>query len=110
MVEFLAKVPVELKLRGMTEKFLLREAMRGVLPESVRVRAKHGLQTPVMREPRMFLDEQRVEGLLGDEMVERCGLFGRGAVRELREKDGDGYLANAIGCVHLFCEVFGICA
>lgn len=38
LVEFLFSIPEEQRLRGMTTKVVLREAMRGVLPEEVRER------------------------------------------------------------------------
>ncbi len=38
LVEFLFKLPEEWKIRGVTTKYILREALRGVLPENVRTR------------------------------------------------------------------------
>ena len=47
VVEFLARVPPQLKIREGMTKVLLREAMRGILPESVRRRPdKMGFVTP----------------------------------------------------------------
>ncbi len=48
LVSFLFSLPMEWKLRGGWNKFILREAMRGRIPESVRVRPdKMGFPTPV---------------------------------------------------------------
>jgi asparagine synthase (glutamine-hydrolysing) len=46
LVEFAATLPVELKLKGSTGKYLLREAMKNVLPEAVLHRPKKGFPVP----------------------------------------------------------------
>jgi len=46
LVEFAAALPVDLKLRGSTGKYLLREAMKGVLPKQILNRPKKGFPVP----------------------------------------------------------------
>jgi asparagine synthase (glutamine-hydrolysing) len=46
LVELCAGMPVSLKMRGLREKHILREAMRGLLPEQIRRRPKVGLRAP----------------------------------------------------------------
>lgn len=46
LVKFLAKVPVGLKLKGLRKKHLLREGMRGSLPETILNKKKVGLEMP----------------------------------------------------------------
>jgi asparagine synthase (glutamine-hydrolysing) len=46
IVEFAASLPGELKLRGRSQKIVLRELMRGKLPESTRRRRKIGFDFP----------------------------------------------------------------
>jgi asparagine synthase (glutamine-hydrolysing) len=46
LVEFAARLPDRLKLRGLTTKRILREAMTGLLPESVLARRKMGFPVP----------------------------------------------------------------
>lgn len=46
IVEFAAGLPQRLKIRGMKQKFLLKELMRGKLPESVLNRKKTGFDIP----------------------------------------------------------------
>ena len=46
LVEFAARLPVRLKLNGFTTKRILREAMRGVLPEAILSRPKMGFPVP----------------------------------------------------------------
>ena len=47
VVELVARIPPELKLRGLTTKRLLKRATREILPASVRLRPKKGFGIPV---------------------------------------------------------------
>jgi len=46
LVELIAKQPVNQKIRGMTEKFVLREAVRDVITDTVYRRQKHPFLSP----------------------------------------------------------------
>jgi asparagine synthase (glutamine-hydrolysing) len=46
LVEFAARLPERLKLSGFTTKRILREAVRGLLPESILTRRKMGFPVP----------------------------------------------------------------
>ena len=47
LVEFSAALPERLKLRGATTKYILRESMKGMLPEAILSRPKMGFPVPV---------------------------------------------------------------
>ena len=47
LVEFSARMPDTMKLRGGTTKYVLRESMKGVLPEKILSRSKMGFPVPV---------------------------------------------------------------
>ena len=47
LVEFAATIPPEMNLRGGTTKYVLKQAMRGILPDSVIDRPKHGFAIPL---------------------------------------------------------------
>ncbi len=47
MIEFATRLPVDMKLRGTTTKHILREAMKGVLPEEILTRKKMGFPVPI---------------------------------------------------------------
>jgi asparagine synthase (glutamine-hydrolysing) len=47
VVEWAARQPDDLKLRGKTTKFVLREAFRGTLPETATTRPKQGFDLPL---------------------------------------------------------------
>jgi asparagine synthase (glutamine-hydrolysing) len=62
VVECLRSVPVALKVRGMTEKYILREATRHVLTDTVYRRQKH----PFLSPPVTTLPSERFHELLQD--------------------------------------------
>ncbi|GMV11759.1 MAG: putative asparagine synthetase AsnB [Gemmatimonadota bacterium] len=47
LVEFAAALPQRMKLRGVTTKYILREAMKGALPPEILSRKKMGFPVPV---------------------------------------------------------------
>ena len=46
LIEFANRLPPQLKLHGLTEKYLLKKSMTGLLPESVRMRTKQPYRAP----------------------------------------------------------------
>ena len=46
-MEFAASIPADLKIRGREKKWILREAMRGWLPDEILDRPKQGFSVPV---------------------------------------------------------------
>src|SRR6266566_2004827 len=46
-VEYATRLPLDLKLRGLRSKFLLKRALRGLLPEAILRRPKKGFGIPV---------------------------------------------------------------
>ena len=49
LVEFVAALPIEEKLRGLTTKYLLKQAMKKKLPPAIIYRKKHGFMVPLAR-------------------------------------------------------------
>jgi len=47
LLEFVAGIPFELKLRGSDSKYILKEALRGLLPDAILSREKHGFSVPL---------------------------------------------------------------
>jgi asparagine synthase (glutamine-hydrolysing) len=82
LIEFAAQLPERMKLRGLTAKHVLREAMKGFLPPEVLSRAKMGFPVPIGRWFRgpfqLVLDEY----VLGSRAANR-GLFDSAYVRDL---------------------------
>jgi asparagine synthase (glutamine-hydrolysing) len=74
VVEFAASLPIELKLRRLTGKYLLRRAMAGMLPAAVLKRPKQGFAMPVAHWINGELREL-VTDMLSAERIRRQGLF-----------------------------------
>jgi len=89
LVEFTARLPERLKLRGGTTKYILREAMRDVLPSEILTRGKMGFPVPIgawLRGPyRRIVDEL----VLSPRALER-GLLDPGAIRGIVARHAAG--------------------
>jgi asparagine synthase (glutamine-hydrolysing) len=102
LVEFTARLPERLKLRGGTTKYILREAMRDRLPAEILARGKMGFPVPVgswLRGPyRRIVDEL----VLSPRALER-GLFDAGTIRNLvaRHDGGEDHAERLWSLVNL---------
>lgn len=85
LVEFTARLPARLKLRGWTTKYILRKSMKGILPETILKRRKMGFPVPfgawLRGEFRPIIDEY----VLGERALSR-GYFDPTFVRGLVER------------------------
>jgi asparagine synthase (glutamine-hydrolysing) len=85
LVEFCSRIPPTLKMRGFREKYILREALRGVLPEEIRTRKKHPLSAPLQHWWRRTLP-QFAEDALSQHSLCQKGYFQPGFVKELLDR------------------------
>ena len=101
VAEYLQRVPVSLKIRGMTEKYILREAVKDVVTKTVYERQKHPFLSPpatLHREEPLyalmqdtlrgsaaanvpFLDQKKLIGAL-DELAKPGADFGQAVVTD----------------------------
>ena len=82
LVEFSARMPREMKLRGNTTKWILREAMKGILPNEILDRPKMGFPVPVGNWFRGEFKHIVDEYVLGSRAMDR-GIFDGDYVRSL---------------------------
>ncbi len=82
LVDFVARLPVELKLRGFTTKRILRESMKHVLPPEILARPKMGFPVPLGSWLRGQWRGIVTELVLG-ERARRRGIFDPAVVRRL---------------------------
>jgi asparagine synthase (glutamine-hydrolysing) len=82
VMEFMARVPASLKLRGGESKHLLKSALRGILPDAILDRPKMGFGAPLGAWLRGSLKEMLVDSVLSDRALAR-GYFKPAAVREM---------------------------
>jgi asparagine synthase (glutamine-hydrolysing) len=89
LVEYTAKMPTKMKLRGKDTKWILREAMKGILPEEILTRSKMGFPVPVGN---WFRNEFRhivEENVLGERALNR-GIFNADFVRQIVNEHNTG--------------------
>ncbi len=101
LVEFAATLSPDAKLKGLREKHILREAAKGLLPESVTERQKQPYRAP---DSSSFTgpgtdEPSYVSDLLSDHAIAATGLFNPMAVSKLhakcRKQDVAGFRDNA---------------
>jgi asparagine synthase (glutamine-hydrolysing) len=81
-VAYATGLPLNMKLRGLRSKFLLKRALRGILPERILNRPKKGFGIPVAEWFRGPLREQMLT-VLSPERIAREGFFEAGVVSKL---------------------------
>lgn len=87
LIEFANRLPPQHKMQGLTEKYLLKKAVTGLLPESIRTRTKQPYRAPDSQS--FFTNGQPVDyvgELLGESRIARAGYFDPKAVTKLFEK------------------------
>jgi asparagine synthase (glutamine-hydrolysing) len=82
LTEWVATLPPAVKLRGITTKWILRQAMKGRLPEPILTRRKMGFPVPVGAWLRGAWRPLLQEFVIGGRLCER-GLFDRAGVLRL---------------------------
>ncbi len=91
VIEFANRLPPRYKLMGLTEKYLLKRSMIGLLPESVRTRSKQPYRAP---DSQSFFHDGKapdyVAELMSEERIAKAGYFDPKAVRKLFEKSRSG--------------------
>jgi asparagine synthase (glutamine-hydrolysing) len=118
LAEAAVKVPPSLRIRGTTEKWVLREAMRGVLPPVLYKRQKFAFMAPPAHTDaakRRRLDAL-LERFLSFEAVAAAGLFDPGRTGAFvdgyrREQDPNSLVrfdavVNHLLCLHILSEQY----
>ncbi|AKJ31118.1 asparagine synthase [Caldimonas brevitalea] len=87
VIEFANRLPPGMKLRGLTEKYLLKQSVRGLIPEDIRRRTKQPYRAP---DSQSFFHDGRpvdyVEDLLSPTRLRAAGYFDPVAVGKLFDK------------------------
>lgn len=88
-IEFVLKLPIEMKLKGLTGKYILKKAMRGRLPDDVIDRPKKGFGMPVAKWVKGEL-RSLVRDTFSPERLNRRGLFNAAYVQRLLDEHERG--------------------
>ncbi len=87
LIEFANRLPPRYKLMGLTEKYLLKRTMKGLLPESIRTRTKQPYRAP---DSQSFFHKgvplPYVAELLSESRLRASGYFDPKSVAKLVEK------------------------
>jgi asparagine synthase (glutamine-hydrolysing) len=88
-MEFAATIPFDLKIRDRVKKYILKQALRALLPESVLHRPKMGFGVPIDHWLRRELREFAADTLLGPKAAGR-GYFRQETIRRMLDEHGRG--------------------
>lgn len=86
LIEFLTKVPSGLKLKGLREKYLLKQLVKDRIPSSIIARSKQAYRAPIAS---VFFSEDLPEYsayMLSDEYLAATGVFNPESVKALVAK------------------------
>ncbi len=86
VIEFCSKLPPKFKLKGLNEKYLLKKAMKGVVPDSIRKRVKQAYRAPDIKGFIHSNTPEYVKELLSEEKIKEYGLFDPKMVKTLFTK------------------------
>jgi asparagine synthase (glutamine-hydrolysing) len=89
LVELAATIPANLKLNGSVTKYVLKRVARGLLPDSIIDRPKHGFGVPLGTWLRR--DMRLVREVLLDKRTRERGLLNMAAVEKLIDDHADHY-------------------
>jgi asparagine synthase (glutamine-hydrolysing) len=90
LVELCSRIPPQLKMRWFKEKYILRRAMRDLLPAPVLHRPKRGLEAPVDSWFRGPIPES-IEDVLSPSALRRNGYFHPAEVAHLLARQRTGH-------------------
>jgi len=110
LVDFMSGVPPELKMKGTVRKYLMKLALRGLLPEQILYRKKAGFGAPIRTWIVSDLKEM-IGDLLSVESVKRRGYFDPAYVQRIIQENASGhhdynYLIYILLSFELWCRVY----
>jgi len=110
LIDFAARIPLNLKQRGQTGKWVLKQALEPFLLHDVIYRPKSGFGAPLRRWMRNELREM-LRDLLSSESLKRRGLFDPVAVHALIDANDSrrvdaAYTLLSLLCIETWCRRF----
>ncbi len=107
--EYCAHIPVKMKLKGLTDKYILRKAMQSVVPDTIIKRKKHGFTVPIQKWMAGSLLDY-CKKVLSRENIERRGYLNYSFIEPLLNRDLDNiYYRRQFWSVltfELWCQIF----
>jgi asparagine synthase (glutamine-hydrolysing) len=91
VIEFAATLPSRYKIMGLNEKYIIKQTMQGLIPESIRKRSKQPYRAP---DSQSFFHEEKpleyVAYLLSEERIRKAGYYNPKSVSMLLKKCSRG--------------------
>lgn len=111
LVEFSCTIPTNLKMKGMTTKYILKKVMEKYLPHEVIYRPKSGFGAPVREWITKDMDAT-IKNYLSKENVEKRGIFNFTEIQKLIEANKQGkidasYTIWALLSIESWMQQFG---
>ncbi len=91
LTEFMSRVPSDLKIHGLTGKYILREAVKGLVPQAIIQRRKAGFGAPIRKWLQTDLGAM-TDDLLSVETLRQRGLFHPPAIRKMIDQHRTGQM------------------
>lgn len=89
LVELSAKIPTNLKIKGIKRKYILKRAVENLLPKEIIWRKKAGFSAPVRSWLRTTL-KPMINDLLSEETVKKRGLFDYQEIKNIIQSNDSG--------------------
>ena len=110
VLEAAANIPSNLKIRGITGKWILKKSMEPYLPKKIIYRKKSGFGAPLRRWMRYDLRDMVSEYLSKESLINR-GLFDHKAVTKMINDNDKGiqdasYTLFSLICIEIWCRKF----
>lgn len=75
VMEFMGRVPAIWKILGLKEKYILKKAFLGILPDSIALRPKHPYRAPIAGSLFSPAAEEQTRTMLSEASLRQSGLF-----------------------------------
>lgn len=111
LVEFAFAIPSNLKLKGLTLKFLIRKSMKGLLTEEITKREKHGFGVPIREWFKSDFIRGSINEFLSESSIKRRGFLKVEYVKQLINEHTMGRADNShklwlIMVLEIWCRRF----
>jgi asparagine synthase (glutamine-hydrolysing) len=114
LIEFCSTLPPQLKLKGLTEKFLLKKLLKGKIPDDIVKRTKQPYRAPVKN---VFISgnpADYVKQMLSEEYTNKVGVFNYASLDSVLERikksgitsEGDDMFLTSVISTHLLYYQF----
>ena len=111
LVEFAFSVPSNLKVKGLSLKYLVRQSMKGLLTDEIIDREKHGFGVPIREWFKSDFIRESADEFLSESSIKHRGFFEAGYIKRLMDEHSRGKADNShkiwtIMILEIWCRRF----